>query len=69
MLLAGDASVDSWFTEIHVPRACRVHLATGFDYRENWVDRSPTLAATSYLATLLSRKGEEDYFPQTSCTY
>ena len=33
-LLAGDASVDSWFREIHVPRAWRVYLATGFDYRE-----------------------------------
>ena len=35
MLLAGDASVDSWFREIHVPRAWRVYLATGFDFREN----------------------------------
>ena len=33
-LLAGDASVDSWFREINVPRACCVHLATGFDFRE-----------------------------------
>ena len=33
-LLAGDASVDSWFTEIHVPRAWRVYLATGFDFHE-----------------------------------
>ena len=33
-LLAGDASVDSWFREIHVPRAWRVYLATGFDFRE-----------------------------------
>ena len=29
MLLAGDASVDSWFREIYVPRAWRVYLATG----------------------------------------
>ena len=34
MLLTGDASVDSWFREIHVPRAWRVYLATGFDFRE-----------------------------------
>ena len=27
-----------------------------------WVDRSPILASTSYLATLLWRKGDEDYF-------
>ena len=34
MLLAGDASVDSWFREIYVLRAWRVYLATGFDFRE-----------------------------------
>ena len=34
MLLAGDASVDSWFREIYVLRAWRVYLATGFDLRE-----------------------------------
>ena len=33
-MLAGDASVDSWFREIHVPLAWRVYLATGFDFRE-----------------------------------
>ena len=33
-MLAGDASVDSWFREIHVPRAWRVYLVTGFDFRE-----------------------------------
>ena len=27
--------MDSWFREIHVPRAGRVYLATGFDFREN----------------------------------
>ena len=32
MLLAGDGSVDSWFREIHVLRAWRVYLATGFDF-------------------------------------
>ena len=31
-LLAGEASVDSWFREIHVPQAWRVYLATGLDF-------------------------------------
>ena len=26
--------MDSWFRKIHVPRAWRVYLATGFDFRE-----------------------------------
>ena len=33
-LLAGDASVNLCFREIHIPRAWRVYLATGFDFRE-----------------------------------
>ena len=33
-LLAGDASVDSWFREIHVPQAWHVYLTTGLDFRE-----------------------------------
>ena len=33
-MLAGDASMVSWFREIHVPRAWRVYLATGFDFHE-----------------------------------
>ena len=37
MLLAGDASVDSRFREIHVPRAWRVFLATGSDFCEKMV--------------------------------
>ena len=48
--------MDSWFREIHVPRAWRVYLATTFDFRIAsclfWVDRSPTLASVSYLATI-----------------
>ena len=32
MLLAGDASVDSWFRKIHVPRTWRVYLSTGLDF-------------------------------------
>ena len=35
-LLAGDASVDSRFREIYVPRARRVYLATGFDFCEKY---------------------------------
>ena len=34
VLLAGDASADSWFREIHVLRAWCVYLATGLDFRE-----------------------------------
>ena len=34
MLLTGDASVDSWFREIHVPQAWHVYLTTGFDFRQ-----------------------------------
>ena len=68
-LLDGDASVDSGLREIHVPRAWRVYLATGLNFREkkscclrpifdqnrtsSWVDRNPALASASYLATLL----------------
>ena len=37
MLLPGDASVDSWFREIHVSQAWRVYLATGLRLQ------SPTL--------------------------
>ena len=33
-MLAGDASVDSWFGEIHVPQAWRVYLTTSLDFRE-----------------------------------
>ena len=57
-LLPGDASVDSWFREIPVPRTWRVYLATGFDFREK--NRAcfgsigvPTLASVSYLVTIL----------------
>ena len=45
-------------------------LATGLDFREKnpacfWVDQNPTLAAASYLATLLWRKDDEDsFFPK-----
>ena len=36
-LLAGDASVDFWFREIHVPAAWHVYLTTGFDFPEKIV--------------------------------
>ena len=47
-----DASVDSWFREIHVPRAWRVYLATGFDFREKnvfFLGRSEAEYAVSLL--------------------
>ena len=34
-LLPGDASVDSWFREIPIPRTWRVYLATVFDFHGN----------------------------------
>ena len=50
--------MDSWFREIHVPRAWRVYLATGFDFHEK--NRAcfgsigvPMLASVSYLVTIL----------------
>ena len=33
-LLAGDASVDSWFRKIHVPRVWHVYLATELEFCE-----------------------------------
>ena len=66
-LLPGDASVDSGFREIPVPRTWRVYLATGFDFREK--NRAcfgsigvPTLASVSYLVTILWRKVNGDHF-------
>ena len=58
MLLPGDASVDSLLREIHVLRAWRVYLVTGFDFCEKkmcllWANQSPSLPLVSYLATLL----------------
>ena len=58
MLLSGDASVDSWVREIHVPRGWRVFLANGFDFSRKkivlfWVDQSPSLLSFSNFATLL----------------
>ena len=48
--------MDSWFSEIDVPRAWRVYLATGFDFHEK--NRAcfgsigvPTLASVSYPVT------------------
>ena len=36
-IVAGDASVDSWFRKIYVLRAWVVHLATGFAFRKKTV--------------------------------
>ena len=74
MLPAGDASVDSaWFREIHVPRAWRVYLATGFDFREkNRVGLGsigvPTLASISYLSPNYEGRVNRTISPETSCT-
>ena len=64
-LLAGDASVVSGLRQIHV--AWCVYSATGFDFREK--NRAglgsigaATLPSASYLATILCRKDETDYF-------
>ena len=64
-MLAGDVSVDSWFREIHVPRAWRVYLATGFDFREKnraFLGRSEPEFAFSLLPCHFTMK--EDYFSQ-----
>ena len=57
----------SWFREIHVPQAWRCLISdwTRFSRKKScqfWVDWNPTLASISYLATLLWRKDDEDYF-------
>ena len=59
--------MDSWFREIHVPRAWRIHLATGFDFHEK--NRAcfgsigvPTLVSVSYFVTILRRKVNGDHF-------
>ena len=57
-LLAGDASGDSWFGEIHVPQAWRVYLATGLDFREQNRASFESIGtrlwlSVSYLAILL----------------
>ena len=61
--------MDSWFREIHVLRAWRVYLATGFDFREK--NRAcfgsigvHKLASVSYLVTILWRKVNGDHFPR-----
>ena len=60
-------SVDSGFREIHVPRAWRVYSVTGLDFREKNCAGLGSIGAlmllsTSYLATILCRKDEGDYF-------
>ena len=60
-LLDGDASVDSGLGEIHVPRAWRVYLATGFDFREKnrvFLGRSePEFAVSRFLLPFSSKIG------------
>ena len=66
-LLAGDASVVSGFREIHVPWVWHVYSASGFDFREKnravlGLIRAAMLSSASYLAIILCRKDEADYF-------
>ena len=62
--------MDSGFREIHVPRAWCDYLATGFDFRKkkNCACLGSMGAVTPlsafYLAALLCRKDEGDYFFQ-----
>ena len=74
MLLAGDASVDSWFREIHVLRAWHVYLATGFNFREKNHASFGSIGARLWLQppTLplyYEGKVKKTIFPKTSCTY
>ena len=69
-LPAGDASLVSGLRRKHVPRARRVYSAAGFDFREK--NRpglrsigAATLPSASYLATILCRKDETDYFSRS----
>ena len=60
-------SVDSGFREIRVPRAWRVYSVTGLDFCEKNCAGLGSIGAlmllsTSYLATILCRKDEGDYF-------
>ena len=59
----------SGFRELHIPRAWRVYLATGFHFREK--NRSglgsigdATRLPASYLVSLLSTDDERDQFSQ-----
>ena len=69
-LLAGDASVDSWLREIHVPQAWHVYLVTGLDFREKIVlvlGRSEPKFAVSLLPyhfTINEGKMMKTLFPQ-----
>ena len=62
--------MDSWFREIHVPRAWRVHLATGFDFHEKklclfWVDRSPDAGFSLLPCHYTMKEGEwGPFFPK-----
>ena len=73
-LLAGDTSVDSWFREIHVPRAWCVYLATGFDFHEKIVlvfgGSEPNFGFSLLPCHFTMKDGRRRlFFPKTSCTY
>ena len=61
--------MDSWFTEIPIPRTWRVYLATGFDFRGKksclfWVDRSPDAGFRLLPCHYIMKEGERDHFPR-----
>ena len=73
-LLAGDASVDSWFREIHVPRAWRFYLAAGFDFRGKNRACFGSIGARvccepPTLPLYYKGKVIKTIFPKTTCTY
>ena len=59
--------MDSWFREIHVPRAWLVHLATGFDFHEKHCAcfgsiGVPTLASVFSSCHYTMKEGERGPF-------
>ena len=66
--------MDAWFKEIHVPRAWRVYLATGFDFREKngaafESTRTQLCCQPSTFALYYEGKMKRTIFPETSCKY
>ena len=72
VLLAGDASVDSWFREIHVPKAWHVYLVTGLDFHQKKsvlvLGRfEPNFGINLLPCHFLWREDDEDYFSPKLC--
>ena len=55
------------WTQFSWKKSCCLCLIFDQNRASLWVDQNPALASTSYLATLLWRKGDEDYFPPKLC--